>query len=410
MGIAKGSSKQLRLKRQTGKGLIADGSTGGQIMRRTTAAMNLSKDIITNEAEQTSRRQVMSSRHGAKAINGALSGILSCGTYADPLAALLMREWTAVAAMAGISVTIAGAGPTYTVTRAAGDWLAGGAKIGRVVRLGVAALNALNLNTNLLILGATATVLTVMTLNKKALFPEGPIAGVTATIPGAVTYVPETGHTNVYYTAEEWYPEVPRSEVSIDVKYVAATLRLPGSGNAGIDFTAMGLDRPVKGAAVYFTNPALETTTKSLVAASGALVVNGTVQGVVTDLSITLDGRGALADPVVGTNIRPDVFTGKLAASGSFTAYFDGGTVPDLYDDEVQTSIVSALAAASTNNAEFMTIVLSAVKLNSANPDDVETGLKRTYNFSATFNDVGGAALATQLTTVEMQDSAVVGV
>jgi hypothetical protein len=145
-----------------------------------------------------------------------------------------------------------------------------------------------------------------------------------------------------------------------------------------------------------------------MVAAGGALIVNGTRRGTVTDLSFNLDARGAVADPVVGDVIRPDVFTGKLMASGSFTAYYDSADIPDLYDDEVETSIVSALAASNADTADFNTFSLHKIKLNSSTPDDVETGLKRTYNFVALFNDVGGPLLAANATTIELQDSAVV--
>jgi hypothetical protein len=108
----------------------------------------------------------------------------------------------------------------------------------------------------------------------------------------------------------------------------------------------------------------------------------------------------------VGTDLRPDVFTGKLMATGSFTAYFADNTIPTLFTNETVTSIVSALTAGKQNNAEFMTISMHNVKLGSSSPEDVETGLKRTYSFTAVYNGAGGAALATQATTVELQDSA----
>jgi len=100
------------------------------------------------------------------------------------------------------------------------------------------------------------------------------------------------------------------------------------------------------------------------------------------------------------------VFRGKVAVSGTFTAYFEGGTIPDLFRDETQTSILSALAAGSEANADFVTLTMSAVKLSSSTPDDGETGLKRTYSFTAFFNSSGGAALANHATTIQVQDSA----
>ena len=405
MSIAKGANKLLIMKRQTAKGTLAVPGTGGQVIRRDTSTFDRSKESYTTESEQTSRKQLMSSRHGAVTVNGSIAGLFSPGTYADFFAALLMREFTAVANISGVTATVAGAGPTYTITRTTGSWLTDGAKIGRVIRP-TAGLNA-NSRRNMLIVGVSALILTVIPLNRKAPSIETAVAASAFMFPGGVTFVPETGHTDIYYTAEEWFPEVPRSQRNQDVKASSVNVRLPGSGNAGLDWTFLGLDQS-KDVTRYFSAPLNETTTGVMVAAGGALVVNGTRRGTVTDLSLTLDARGAVADPVVGDNIRPDVFTGKLMATGSFTAYYDSAEIPDLYDDEVETTIVSALAASNADTADFNTFSLQKVKLNSSTPDDVETGLKRTYNFVALFNDLGGPTLAANATTIELQDSAVV--
>jgi hypothetical protein len=407
MAIAKGANKLLIMKRQTAKGTLAVAGSGGQVIRRDTSTFDRSKESYTTESEQTSRKQLMSSRHGAVTVNGSLSALFSPGTYADFFAALLMREFTAIANITGVTATVAAAGTnTFTLTRTTGSWFTDGAKIGRVIR--PTAGLAIGSRRNLLIVAITsATAMTVMPLNRKALAIETAVPACTFTFPGGVTYVPETAHTDIYYTAEEWFPEVPRSQINQDVKAASVNVRLPGSGNAGLDWTFLGLDQ-TKAAVRYFSAPTNETTTGVMVAAGGALIVNGLRRGTVTDLSFNLDARGAVADPVVGDVIRPDVFTGKLMASGSFTAYYDSADIPDLYDDEVETSIVSALAASNADTADFNTFSMHKIKLNSSTPDDVETGLKRTYNFVALFNDLGGPTLATTASTIELQDSAVV--
>jgi hypothetical protein len=67
-------------------------------------------------------------------IAGTLKGELSAGTYDLEFAALLRKDFaTAFTAITGASLTIAGSGPTYTVTRATGDFLTGGVKRGMVV-------------------------------------------------------------------------------------------------------------------------------------------------------------------------------------------------------------------------------------------------------------------------------------
>lgn len=403
MTIAQGTKKQVRFKRQSAKGSLA-GTSDGQIVRRTSATFELAKETYDTADEITQKRQLTSVRHGVKLVNGSLAGLLSPGTYADQLSALLLRDFTAVTNITGASITIAGAGP-YTVTRAAGSFLSDGIKIGMVVRLTAGSFNAANLNKNLYVTGVTALVLTVIVLNGSTLTAEGPIASATVSIPGKVTYTPDTGHTNVYYTVEEWYPDASISERNLDVKITQASLALPGSGNATVTFTAVGLDQS-KDTTAYFTSPAAETTTDVLVAASGVLLVNGTAQSVITDLSIDLNGNGNPADGVVGTNVRPDVFMGKVMVTGSFTGYFEGGTIPDLFRDETATSISTALTAGTAANADFMTVTISALKLSSSSPDDNETGLKRTYNFTGYYNASGGASAANTATTIQIQDSA----
>ena len=403
MALAQGVSKETRFKRQTAKGTLA-GASAGQVLRRESSTFELAKEAYTTESEITKKAQITSVRHGAKLVNGNITGIFSPGTYSDLISAVVRRDFSSVTSLTGLSITIAGSGP-YTLTRASGDFLTGGIKIGMVVRLTAGTFNPNNLNKNLLVTNVTATVVTCIVLNGSTLTAEGPVASATLAVPGKVTYVPETGHTNVYYTIEEWYSDAAVSERNQDVRMNSAALSLPGSGNAKITFACTGLEQ-TDDTTAYFTSPTAETTTGALVAASGALLVNGTAQAVITDLSITIDGRSTPADAVVGANIRPDVFRGKVAVSGSFTAYFEGGTIPDLFRDETQTSIVSALAAGSEANADFVTLTMSAVKLSTSTPDDGETGLKRTYQFTAYFNSAGGASLATQATTIQVQDSA----
>lgn len=404
MATSQGIFKQTRIARQSVKGTLATAGGVSQILRRESSTFELSKESYTTESEITSTQQITSSRHGVKLVNGKVSGILSPGTYADPLSAVLRRDFTAVTPITAASITIAGSGPSYTLTRASGSYLTDNIKVGYVVRLTAGSFTGSNLNKNLLVTAVTALVLTVMVLNGAGMVAEGPIATSTVTVPGKITYVPASGHTVTWHTVEEWMSDVPFSERNLDVKFTQANLSLPGTGNAKIDFTANGLNQ-TNATVAYFSAPSAETTTQSLVAASGLLLVGGVTQAIVTDLSISIDGKGKPADGVVGTDIRPDVFTGKVMVSGSFTAYFDSATLPGLFTGEVSTSIVSALTSGSAANADFQSYTMSDVRLNSSTPTDEETGSKRSYSFVAVLNAAGGAGVATEKTTLQVQDS-----
>ncbi len=402
MAVSQGIFKQTRIARQSAKGTLALVG-GGAIIRREQSTFELAKESYTTESEITATQQITSSRHGVRTVNGKLTGIFSPGTYADPLSAVLRKDFTAVTSLTGLSITVAGTPGAYTLTTT--GLLAGGIKVGMVIRITAGTgLNADVLNKNLLVTACTATVATVAVLNGSTI-TTGSGTTCTIAIPGKISYTPVTGHTSIYHTVEEWYPDVPFSERNLDVKFTQANLSLPGTGNAKIDFTAIGLNQ-TNAPTAYFTAPTAETTTDSLVAASGLLLVGGVPQATITDLNIAIDGKGAAADGVVGSDIRPDVFVGKVSVSGSFTAYFDSSTVPSMFVNETATSIVSALTAGTAANADFVTLTMSNVRINSSTPGDNETGLKRTYNFVAVLNAAGGSGTATEKTTLFVQDSA----
>ncbi len=403
MAIAQGVSQQLRYKKQSAKGTLA-GTSAGQVLRRTSATFELQKETYDTTDEITSTQQMTSSRHGVRMVNGSIAGILSPGTYSDLLGSLLRRAFAAVTATTGASVTISGSGPSYSVARATGSWLTDGYKVGMVVRLSVGTLNAANINKNLLITNVVALTLTVIPLNGVALVAEGPIASTTITATGKVTFAPPSGHTNDYYTFETWNPDVPSSEVNQDVQISTATLSLPGSGNATIDMAAIGLDQTRSGT-VYYTSPTAETSTESLVAASGVLLVQGTAIATVTDLSFEITGNVNAADGVVGSNVRPDVFRGKIMVTGSFTAYFENTTVPGYFLNETDISILSALTNGTSATADFMTVSIPKVTITTDTPDDGETGLKRTYGFTAEYYAAGGAGILHQQSTIQICDS-----
>jgi hypothetical protein len=149
----------------------------------------------------------------------------------------------------------------------------------------------------------------------------------------------------------------------------------------------------------------VETTTAPCVAASGALFVGGVQQAVITDLSINIDGSGAAADAVVGTTLRPDVFSGKVKVSGQFTAYFTDSTIHTAFLKEQVITIIAAMTADSSAAADFQSFVMTSVNINSSAPNDAETGMKRTYQYYAEMDTTGGAGQPTEKTTLMVQDS-----
>lgn len=298
MANAQGTAKTLAYKKQTALGTAASGS-GGQLLRRRTATFNLTRETYQND-EIASHRQSTGAVAGLKRVAGELNGLFSPDTYADLLQSLLMRDFTTLTAASSVSLTIAASGSLYTVTRAAGSFLTDGFKIGHVIRLSVGTLNAANINRNLLIVALTATVATVKPLNSGAMAAEGPISGCTVTMIGKQTYAPPSSHTDDWYTFEQWYSDLSRSETFTDVKVAGAQMNLPATGNCELNLSFIGLGRTL-GASQVLTSPTAETTTGVASAVTGVCVVNGTPT-TITGANISLSGAVSEGEADLGSS------------------------------------------------------------------------------------------------------------
>lgn len=402
MPQATGIFKRVAIKRETVFG-TAPAAAAAQLLRRVQSTLDLSKDTYQSN-EIRPDLQTADFRHGVRRVKGSLQGELSPKTYADVFSAMVKRDFAAGASATGASITIAGAGPQYTLTRAAGSYLTDGFKIGDVIRLSVGTFNAANALKNLLILGLTATVATVLVLNGSALVPEGPIASATVTVQGKKTFIPTSGHTDVSYSVEHWFSDVGLSEVFTGVKFDKAAISLPPTGMATVQFDLLGQNMTASGSQ-YFTSPTAVPSTATLAAVNGLLVANGVAQAIVTGLQISIDPAFS-GDPVVGSNVVPALFAGGVNVTGQFTAYFADATMRDLFINETETSLVVALTTDNTAAADVLAFVLPRIKVGGASKNDGTGAIVQTFPFTALLNLNGGAGVSSEQTTLSIQDTA----
>ncbi|MEN9885480.1 MAG: hypothetical protein RL758_58 [Pseudomonadota bacterium] len=410
MTIAAGLFKQLAYKVESSFG-VAPGQTGGQLLRRVQSTIDLAKEAYAANEKRTDF-QIADYRHGVRRVQGQVTGELSPKTYADMFGVLLKRDFAAVSAITGLSVTIAGTGPTYTVTRGAGDFLTAGVKVGDVIRLSGAGLDAGNAAKNLMVTDLTATVATVIVLNGTSLVAEGPISSTTVTVVGKKTFIPTTGHTDKSIAFEHWYSDIGQSELFLGNKLTKASLSLPPSGLATVAFDVQGQDLAsvakrgnVAENAQYFTTPAAVTTTGALAAVNGILRVAGSTVATVTGLTIDIN-TNYTGDPVVGANTIPQLFPGKVMVTGQFTAYFDSVDLRNAFVNETEIDLLGVFTSDNSAAADFVTTILPRIKVGSANKDDGDGGLVQTFSFQALLNTAGGTGVKTERTTFLMQDSA----
>jgi len=402
MPIATGVAKVVAYKLETTYGTAAIG-TGGQVLRRVSSDLSLSKQTYQSNEIRTDQ-QIADFRHGVRSVDGTISGELSPRAYADFIAAALRRNWTTGASAASVSVTIAGTGPTYTITRAAGSYLTDGFKIGDVIRLTVGTLNAANINKNLFITALTGTVATVRVLNGTAMVAEGPITGTTVSVVGKKTFAPVSGHTNQSFTIEHWFPEAPASEAHTGCQPTSIDMSLPATGLAtiGIGFVGQNI---VTSTTQQMTSPTAAPTQGVCASVNGVLSVGGNVIATVTGMTINV-ASDRTGDAVVGSNVIPSRYPGRISVSGQLTAYFEDVTLRDAFINESEVAVLLALTSDNTATSEVLSIALPRVKLGGASKDDSTGGIVQTIPFQALYNSAGGTGIATEQTTISIQDSA----
>jgi hypothetical protein len=401
MAISKGTSKVVAYKKESAWGTLA-GNTSGKLLRRVTASFNLVKEAYESGEIRTDR-QIADYRHGVRSAEGSLNGELSPASYADFMGSIVGRDFTTAPVSGTASVTIAATGALYTVTRATGDFLTDGFKVGQVVRLTAAGLDAANVAKNLLIAAATATVLTVKVVNGSALVAEGPIASVTVTAVGKTTLVPTSAHTDQSYTVEEFYSDIAQSEVYTGMKLNSMAVQLPATGLTTVDFGFAGKDLTQTGTTQYFTSPTAQNSNGIFAAVNGVMLVDGLPVALVTSADFSVE-RATENATAVGSNSVAEIFTGRIRVTGNMSVYFQDAAFRTYFDAETPVSVVLTLTTDSAANSEFVTFTMPKVKLGSFTKDDGELGIIASASFQALFNDVTTAGLPA--TTLQIQDSA----
>ncbi len=393
--------RQIKYKQETTYGEIPT-LTGSTAIRRVEFSPTLEKDTYQSSEIRTDQ-QIADFRHGARRAVGTLRGELSPKAYADFFAALLRRDFAATTAMSGLSITIGGTAGAWTVTRSAGSFITDGLKVGDVIRLSGGTLNANNANKNLLVYGLTATVATCIVLNGTSLTAEGPIASVTVSVPGKRTYVPTSGHTDRSFTIESWFADLVQSEMYTGMKPGRASLSLPATGMATVDIEFAGQNVQTF-TTEQFTSPNAAPTFGVTAAVNGVLLLGSTQMTAVRDLSIEINGNLGGA-PVVGSNVIPNQFPGRVEVTGQFSAYFDDVTQRDAFLNETEQSMVVVLTTDNSAAADFISITLPRIKIGGAAKNDAADGIVQTIPFQALLNGSGGTGTSSERTTIVMQDS-----
>lgn len=406
MTVALPINKVTSIKKQSALGTAASGASGTVLTRRSNI-FSMQRDTFESDVK-TQHQQSTGIAYGMRRPQGKIDSLLSTETFQLLLAGLLRKDFAAGAttgALTNVTATLpGGTPPLVTFTRAAGSYLTDGFKIGDVIRwTGWATTGTANNSRNFWITALSALVMTGFFLDGTAGGAKAAGDSVTGVVQGKKTRTPTSAHTNDYFTIEEYYADLTRSEVFSDVRPNMINLGFPPGGNATFGCDLLALGRTRSGSQVL-TSPT-EPTFREMTSVNGRIYVNSTFTNNVTALSLQIDGGGAVEGPVFGSNNGIDVSRNIIKVSGSLSAKFDGVTLQDLLDNETAFALNFVVTEDETATSAFMGFTLGKVKFTSDEPDDGTEGVVRTYPFTAEYNDSGGTAVANDATILSVQDS-----
>lgn len=386
------------------------GASGGQILRRTTHTLNLTKDAY-EASEIQSHRQVSDFRHGTKRVTGSVNGELSPGTYWEFIeaamrgteagaVALSESDLTSATFDADASTVVFGGGNPHTLGVRVGD-------ICRFSNLATAANNSINF-----------VVLKMEGANNRTVTIFPPPTTQTAdtafnvTTVGKSVYIPASSHVERKVGIEDYNTEasVGTMRLFTENRIGGAKFNLPATGLATVEFPMMGRDMETGSAddtpatAPFFSAPTAETTTGLVAAVNGLVRVGGVNIGVIT--GITIDYMMEMTGPpVVGQDFVPQIFLGRSRVSGQITAFFESMTLVNMFKNETEVEILLYLTASSDADADAITIYMPRVKMGGGDvSSDGEAGRTLTMPFVAL--KYGTASAGIEATTLRICDTA----
>lgn len=394
--FATGVAKQVVIAVETTEGV--NPVTGGKTLRRVSSDLALNKDSYESQEILVSQ-QLIDARHGVHRPQGTFSGQLSPGSFNDFWQGILRGTFTAGVAMSSVNLTLA-LGPPETLTISSG-FLAAGIKQDDVVEITGAAspntaLNSYKFRVNVL----SDTVITTRDLGGLTL-TAGALTGVTLTVVGKKLFIPATGQIYNSYTIEHWFSDVALSEAFLGCKFGSTSFQLPPTGMATFSTQIMGIDM-VEGTTRALTSPGPQSTTSAVAAVNGTLSYNGADLAAVTGLSFQINAALG-ADPVVGSDVVPHIFNGRLRVTGNMTVLFQDESVFNTFKNEVEVSSSVLLFDGGANSSDFIKITFPRLKLMSASKNDSDMSLVQSFGFTALEN-VANALY--DYSTIVIQDSA----
>src|SRR4029077_21277865 len=386
------------------------GPSGGQILRRVASTLAFTKDTYQSN-EIRSDYQIADFRHGVRRVAGNVSGELSPLTYQELFAASLRAHW--VPAITASNTDFTGMTPnstTSTLTFTTGDPVTKGFRVGMGIRFTGFTTTTANNNVTFIITGFGGTN------HRTVSVTPAPTTGASETTyamtsTGSSLIIPSTGKVRRKVAVEVYNSDVDIARLYCECRVGGFTINMPATGMSTVEVNFTGRDMEVyeTTAAPFFTSPAAITTTNLLAAVNGTLRVNGITIAVVTAMSI-VNTIALTGEPVVGSNLVPELFAGRNIVTGQMTAFFFDSTLINYFKNETEIDLLAYLTTASAPGSPAMIFYLPRVKLGGADVATTgEGGQMITMPYKALKYQASPAATSgIENTTLQIWDSEVI--
>lgn len=387
------------------------GASGAQILRRVSSSLTLTKDTYQSN-EIRSDRQIADFRHGVKRVTGGISGELSPLTYEAEFEAVLRGTWAAAVAKSNTDFTsVTADNATSKFTLGGGNPVTEGYRVGMILRFTNLSESANN-SKNFVILafgGSNNREITVY----PAPTDMGADSAFNMTSVGQSVTVPSSSHVSRKVAVEIWNEDVDIARLFTELRLSGFNVQLPATGMATVDFTMMGRNMLDLGGssspsdAPFFSSPTAETTTGILAAVNGLLRIGGSTVAVVTAANIQMDLAGS-SEPVVGSDLVPEIFLGRANVTGQLTAFFENRDLIQSFVNEEEIELLVYLTASDDAAAQAMTFYLPRIKLGGADlQTQGEGGQSITLPFQALKYNGTEASTGIAGTTIQICDTEV---
>lgn len=163
------------------------------------------------------------------------------------------------------------------------------------------------------------------------------------------------GSTARSFHFEEQHLDIDVSKVYTGVRVGSARVSLQPDGIATVEFGLVGADRDLlEGAsAPFFTAPYTVTTSDPMTSTEASISVDAVPVLDFTSCEFTIDRR-ASAQPVIGSDTTPDVFTNNMTVEGSISALrADAARESEFLAETVSTLVITLAAPTGTASYTF---------------------------------------------------------